>query len=91
MAASQARLMALVARKQDLELSLAFIAQARTALAKTASGVVSAPPSAQRDAALAALLAQDRALEAEVRRLNTQLAGVQAEIEAARRALQNGS
>ena len=96
LAASQARLMMLTARKSDLELQLQFINQSRLQLANMitalfGNGVNLEPDSqdAQRlQAATSALQSQDKALELQANRINTQHEAVQTEVDAVRKVIQ---
>ncbi len=94
-AASQARYMILTARKSDLELQGQFINQARLSLANITGALftVSAnlepesPEAAQLQARIAAIQAIDKALELQLRRVDTQRDAVQTEIEAVRKVI----
>ncbi len=96
LAASQARLMMLTARKSDLELQLQFINQARLQLANMVSGLFQAStnlepgaPDANRiQAGTAAIQSQDKALELQANRINTQHEAVQTEVESVRKVIQ---
>jgi hypothetical protein len=94
-AASQARYMILTARKSDLELQGQFINQARLSLANITGALftISAnlePESAeaqQLQARIAAIQAIDKALELQLRRVDTQRDAVQTEIDAVRKVI----
>ena len=90
LAASQARLLMLTARKSDLELQLQFINQARIQLANMVTGLIGSqqnlepdsPESAQLNQRVEAIQQQDKILEINARRIDTQHQAVQTEIEA---------
>ncbi len=94
-AASQARYLTLTARKSDLELQGQFINQARLSLANITGALftVSAnlepesPEAQQLQARIAAIQAIDKALELQLRRVDTQRDAVQTEIEAVRKVI----
>jgi chaperonin cofactor prefoldin len=97
LAASQARLLSLVARKSDLELQLQMINQARTSLANMV-GRLSLESANRSDltwaqqqptnAALAFLQQRDKILEMNAQRVNTQHEAVQTEIAAVQKVIQ---
>jgi capsule polysaccharide export protein KpsE/RkpR len=90
LAASQARYMILTARKSDLELQGQFINQARLSLANITGALFTisanlepeSPEAQQLQARIAAIQAIDKALELQLRRVDTQRDAVQTEIEA---------
>lgn len=94
-AASQARYLQLTARRSDLELQGQFINQARTALANVTGSLFSIaanldPNSGnaqQLQARIAAIQALDKALELNLRRVDTQRDAVQTEIDAVRKVI----
>jgi uncharacterized membrane protein len=94
-AASQARFMTLTARKSDLELQGQFINQARMQLANVTGALFTVssnlePESAEAQllqARVAAIHAIDKALELQLRRVDTQHEAVQTEIEAVRKVI----
>ena len=94
-AASQARYMMLTARKSDLELMGQFINQARLQLANitgvlftVSSNLDPETPEAQSlQARIAAIQALDKALELQLRRIDTQHEAVSTEIEAVRKVI----
>jgi len=91
-AASQARLMSLIARRQDLELEAQFISQHRMHLANKVSGLfslqASLDPESQAsrilEARIRALQAADKQLEMNLNRIKAQRDAVSQEINAAR-------
>ncbi len=95
-AASQARFLTLTARKSDLELSGQFINQARMALANTSGALFQimtnlepeSPEAQQLQARVAALQSIDKALELQLRRVDTQHEAVQTEIDAVRKVIE---
>ncbi|WP_373532300.1 hypothetical protein [Vampirovibrio sp.] len=94
-AASQARYMALTARKSDLELNGQFINQARMQLANVTGALFTIssnlePESAEAQllqARVAAIQSIDKSLELQLRRVDTQREAVQTEIEAVRKVI----
>jgi capsule polysaccharide export protein KpsE/RkpR len=94
-AASQARFMMLTARKSDLELQGQFINQARMSLANITGSLFTisanlepeAPETQQLQARIAAIQAVDKALELQLRRVDTQRDAVQTEIDAVRKVI----
>jgi len=80
MAASQARLLMLTARKSDLELMLQYINQSRMQLSNAWANANPAQRAAIADA--------DKRLELEAKRVATQLQAVQTEIDAVQKILQ---
>jgi len=94
-AASQARYMILTARKSDLELQGQFINQARLSLANITGALFTisanlepeSPEAQQLQARIAAIQAIDKALELQLRRVDTQRDAVQTEIEAVRKVI----
>lgn len=94
-AASQARYLMLTARKSDLELQGQFINQARLSLANVTGALFTissnlepeSPEAQQLQARIAAIQAIDKALELQLRRVDTQRDAVQTEIEAVRKVI----
>ncbi|MCE3235613.1 MAG: hypothetical protein K0Q50_1793 [Vampirovibrio sp.] len=94
-AASQARYMMLTARKSDLELQGQFINQARLQLANITGALFTissnlepeSPETQQLQARVAAIQAIDKALELQLRRVDTQRDAVQTEIDAVRKVI----
>ncbi|MCE3234643.1 MAG: hypothetical protein K0Q50_823 [Vampirovibrio sp.] len=94
-AASQARYMMLTARKSDLELQGQFINQARLQLANITGALFTissnlepeSPETQQIQARVAAIQAIDKALELQLRRVDTQRDAVQTEIDAVRKVI----
>ncbi len=94
-AASQARLMMLTARKSDLELMGQFINQARMQLANISGSLFSisanlepeSPQMLALNARIASMQAMDKALELQLRRVDTQRDAVQTEVEAVRKVI----
>ena len=94
-AASQARYMMLTARKSDLELQGQFINQARLQLANITGALFTiasnlepeSPETQQIQARVAAIQAIDKALELQLRRVDTQREAVQTEIDAVRKVI----
>jgi uncharacterized membrane protein len=94
-AASQARFMALTARKSDLELQGQFINQARMQLANVTGSLFTIGSNLEPDSAeaqllqarIAAIQAIDKSLELQLRRVDTQHEAVQTEIEAVRKVI----
>jgi capsule polysaccharide export protein KpsE/RkpR len=94
-AASQARFMMLTARKSDLELEGQFINQARMSLANITGSLFTisanldpeSPETQQLQARIAAIQAVDKALELQLRRVDTQRDAVQTEIDAVRKVI----
>lgn len=90
LAASQARLLMITARKSSLELQLQFVQQGRQQLANIVSMLFQnqanlepdSPQSQQMQAQIAAIQAQDQRLELESRRIDTQHQAIQTELEA---------
>lgn len=95
LAASQARLLMLTARKSDLELQWQFVSQARMQLANATSGLynqmANLNPGSGDDqrlqAQIAALQEQDKRLEMESKRIDTQHQAVQTEIESVQKVI----
>ena len=95
LAASQARLLMLTARKSDLELQGQMINQSRMALANAASLLFSVasnldpsgPEARQIQARTSALQALDKSLELQLRRVDTQHDAVQTEVEAVQKVI----
>lgn len=91
LAASQARLLCLTARKSDLELQWQFVSQARMQLANMTSALFNASASQNLEpgspddkaiqARISALQEQDKRLEMESKRIDTQHQAVQTEVE----------
>jgi chaperonin cofactor prefoldin len=98
LAASQARLLMLTARKSDIELQMQFINQARLQLANMVSALFmkqSQPnlnpgsPDAQRiNAAQADLQTKDKRFEIMSKQLDTQHQAVQTEVESVQKVIQ---
>jgi len=98
MAASQARLLMLTARKSDLELMIQFVSQSRMALSNATSALYNQgatqnldPNSPQTQALqmrISAIQEADKRLEMEMKRLDTQHEAVQTEIETVQKVLQ---
>jgi len=94
-AASQARYMMLTARRSDLELQGQFINQARLQLANITGALFTiasnlepeSPETQQIQARVAAIQAIDKALELQLRRVDTQRDAVQTEIDAVRKVI----
>jgi capsule polysaccharide export protein KpsE/RkpR len=94
-AASQARYMMLTARKSDLELQGQFINQARLQLANLTGNLFlissnlepESPETQQIQARVAAIQSIDKALELQLRRVDTQRDAVQTEIDAVRKVI----
>jgi capsule polysaccharide export protein KpsE/RkpR len=94
-AASQARYMILTSRKSDLELQGQFINQARLSLANITGALFTisanlepeSPEAQQLQARIAAIQAIDKALELQLRRVDTQRDAVQTEIDAVRKVI----
>jgi transposase len=94
-AASQARYMILTARKSDLELQGQCINQARLSLANITGALFTiganlepeSPEAQQLQARIAAIQAIDKALELQLRRVDTQRDAVQTEIDAVRKVI----
>lgn len=94
-AASQARYLMLTARKSDLELQGQFINQARLALANITGQLFNisanlepeSPVMISLQARIAALQQIDKALELQLRRVDTQRDAVQTEIDAVRKVI----
>lgn len=90
LAASQARLLMLTARKSDLELHLQFINQGRIQLANMVTGLINAQMNLEPDSneskelnlRIEAIQQQDKILEINARRIDTQHQAVQTEIDA---------
>jgi Na+-transporting NADH:ubiquinone oxidoreductase subunit NqrC len=95
LAASQARLLALTARKSDLELRGQFINQARMQLANLTGQLFSASSnldpdskeSKQLQARIERLQEVDKMLELQLRRVDTQQQAVQTEISAVQKVI----
>ena len=89
LAASQARLLMLTARKSNLELNLQFIQQARMQLSNMVSGLFNRQSNLEPDssdsqrlqAQISSVQERDKALEMESRRIDTQHQAVQTEID----------
>ncbi len=96
LAASQARLLMLTARKSDLELMGQQINQARLYLANIVGQLFTlssnlepeSPTSIQMQMRISALQAVDKGLELQLRRVDTQHDAVQTEIEAVQKVLE---
>ncbi len=94
-AASQARFMMLTARKSDLELQGQFINQARLSLANITGDLFAlsanlepeSPQMLALQARIASLQSIDKALELQLRRVDTQRDAVQTEIDAVRKVI----
>jgi len=94
-AASHARYMMLTARRSDLELQGQFINQARLQLANITGALFTiasnlepeSPETQQIQARVAAIQAIDKALELQLRRVDTQRDAVQTEIDAVRKVI----
>lgn len=94
-AASQARYLMLTARKSDLELQGQFINQARLQLANITGALFTiasnlepeSPETQQLQARVAAIQAIDKALELQLRRVDTQRDAIQTEIDAVRKVI----
>ncbi len=94
-AASQARLLALTARKSDLELQGQFINQARLSIANSvgslfnvASNLDPTSPEAQRiQSRIAAIQSLDKSLEIQLRRVDTQREAVMTEVDAVKKVI----
>jgi hypothetical protein len=90
LAASQARILMLTARKSNLELSLQFINQARMQLANMTSGLFNqqanlepdSPYTQRLNAQIASIQSRDKQFEMESKRIDTQHQSVQTEIDA---------
>lgn len=95
-AASQARYLILTARKSDLELQGQFINQARLSLANVTGALFTisanlepeSPQAIAIQARIAAIQTLDKALEMNLRRVDTQRQAVQTEIEAVQKVIQ---
>lgn len=95
LAASQARFLALTARKSDLELNGQQINQSRLQLANVTNDLFSitsnldpnSPFAIQLQARIQALQSLDKALELQLRRVDTQQQSVQTEIEAVQKVI----
>ncbi|MEB3287744.1 MAG: hypothetical protein VKJ04_09600 [Vampirovibrionales bacterium] len=96
MAASQARLLMLTARKSDIELQLQFINQARAQMANAVSGLfgrgLNLEPESQESKTIAAatsqLQQQDKIMEMNAKRLETQHQAVQTELDGVQKVIQ---
>jgi hypothetical protein len=98
LAASQARLLMLTARKSDLELQLQFIQQARQQLANMVSNLFQAssnldpnpqnPEVQQKQSAIASVQQRDKVMEMQAQRINSQHDAVQTEVEAVQKVIQ---
>ncbi len=94
-AASQARYLILTARKSDLELQGQFINQARMSLASVTGALFTisanlepeSPMAIAIQARIAAIQTLDKALEMNLRRVDTQRQAVQTEIEAVQKVI----
>jgi capsule polysaccharide export protein KpsE/RkpR len=94
-AASQARSMILTARKSDLELQGQFINQARTSLANVTGALFTlsanlepeSPQAQALQARIASIQSIDKALELQLRRVDTQRDAVQTESDAVRKVI----
>lgn len=92
-AASQARLMMLTARVSDLELQGQFINQARLQLANTVGSLFTitanlepeSPTAQALQARIAAIQAIDKALDLQLRRLDSQREAIQTELDAVKK------
>lgn len=95
LAASQARLMMLTARKSDLELNLQFINQARLQVANMVSAMFNNQANLEPDsseaqqiqARIASIQQIDKQYELQANRINTQHEAVQTELEAVRKVI----
>lgn len=96
LAASQARLLMLTARKSDIELQLQFVSQARMQLSNGVSYLYSQSanltPGSSDDKKLQSQIAQiqeaDKRLEMESKRLDTQRTAIQTEYESVQKMIQ---
>ena len=96
LAASQARLLSLVARKSDLEYQLQQINQARMLLAnivnrlaqRLANVANGAPPDQAAEWQLFSIQQKDKMLELQAQRVNTQHEAVQTEVGAVQKVIQ---
>lgn len=94
-AASQARYMMLSARRSDLELQGQFVNQARMQLANMTGALFTiasnlepeSPETQQLQGRIAAIQAIDKALELQLRRVDTQRDAVQTEIDSVRKVI----
>jgi DNA repair ATPase RecN len=94
-AASQARYMMLTARKSDLEIQGQFINQARMQLANVSGALFEitsnlepeSPQAQQIQARIAAIQTIDKALELQLRRVDSQQEAVQTEIQAVQKVI----
>jgi capsule polysaccharide export protein KpsE/RkpR len=92
-AASQARLMMLTARVSDLELQGQFINQARLQLANTVGSLFTitanlepeSPTAQALQARVAAIQAIDKALDLQLKRLDSQREAIQTELDAVKK------
>jgi hypothetical protein len=95
LSASQARLLDLVARKNDLEFTGQQINQSRTVLANSTNNLIAnqadLDPDSQESILLqrriASIQSLDKALELQLRRVDTQQQAVSTEVEAVKRVL----
>lgn len=95
LSASQARYLMLTARKSDLELIGQFINQARMSLANTTGALFTitanlepeSPEALQIQARIAAIQTLDKALELNLRRVDTQRQAVMTELEAVKKVI----
>jgi hypothetical protein len=93
--ASQARYLMLTARKSDLELQGQFINQARLQIADITGALFTvssnldpeSPETQQIQARIAAIQSVDKALELQLRRVDTQHDAVQTEIDAVKKVI----
>ena len=97
LAASQARLLMIQARKNDIELQTQFINQARMQLANTVGALFTltsdlnpeSPTSQALQARVAAIQQIDKALELQSTRLTTQYKAIEAEYESLKKIIEN--
>jgi len=95
LAASQARLLSLTARKSDLELQGQMINQARMALANVTGALFSvssnldpsSPQAQQLQERIAGIQALDKTLELQLNRVDTQHDAVQTEMDAVKKVI----
>lgn len=97
-AASQARLLMLTARKSDLELQMQFITQAKMGLANMMNALVPTnanlepgknnPELEQKQLAMMGVQAQDKVLELQLKRIESQHQAVGTEIESVQKIIQ---
>lgn len=92
--ASQARLLMLTARRSDLELQLQFINQARMQIANMVTALIGPTQNLDPEASaglqtrIAAIQQQDKVLEMQAQRINTQHEAVGTEIQAVQKVIQ---